>query len=53
MSSNFAKTFSYVMDACNYKVKVYQADIYKKNNTCTSCVFNGFKYIIRLSINGS
>ena len=24
---------------------MYQADIYRKNNTCTSCVFNGFKYI--------
>ena len=23
----------------------YQADIYRKNNTYTSCVFNGFKYI--------
>ena len=24
---------------------MYQADINMKNNTCTSCVFNGFKYI--------
>ena len=44
LSSNFGKTFSYVRDACWYKDKVYQADIYRKNNTCTSCVFNGFKY---------
>ena len=26
---------------------MYKADIYRKNNTCTSCVFNGFKYIWR------
>ena len=26
------------------QIQVYQADIYRKNNTCTSCVFNGFKY---------
>ena len=26
---------------------MYQADIYRKNNICTSCVFNGFKYISR------
>ena len=45
LSSNFGKTFSYVRDACWYKDNVYQADIYRKNNTCTSCVFNGFKYI--------
>ena len=44
LSSSFGKTFSYVRDACKYKDKVYQADIYRKNNTCTSCVFNGFKY---------
>ena len=23
---------------------MYQADFYRKNNTCISCVFNGFKY---------
>ena len=45
LSSSFGKTFSYVRDACEYKNKVYQADIYRKNNTCTSCVFNGVKYI--------
>ena len=44
LSSSFGKTFSYVRDACEYIDKVYQADIYRKNNTCTSCVFNGFKY---------
>ena len=43
--SSFGKRFSYVRDACQYKDKVYQADIYRKSNTCTSCVFNGFKYI--------
>ena len=47
LSSRFGKTFSSVKDACEYKDKVYQADIYRKNNTCTSCVFNGFKYIYR------
>ena len=46
LSSSFGKTFSYVRDACKYKDKVYQADIYRKNNTCISCVFNGFKYIL-------
>ena len=46
LSSSFGKTFSYVRGACKYKDKVYQADIYRKNNTCTSCVFNGFKYKI-------
>ena len=45
LSSSFGKTFSYVRDACLYKDKVYQADIYRKNNSYTSCVFNGFKYI--------
>ena len=45
LSSSFGKTFSCVRDACWYKDKVYKADIYRKNNTCTSCVFNGFKYI--------
>ena len=44
LSSSCGKTFSYVRDACLYKDKVYQADIYRKNNTCASCVFNGFKY---------
>ena len=48
LSSSSGKTFSYVRDACWYKDKVYQADIYRKNNTCTSCVFNGFKYNIFL-----
>ena len=46
LSSSFGKTFSYVRDACKYKDEVYQADSYRKNNTCTSCVFNGFKYTI-------
>ena len=46
LSSSFGKTFSYVRDACKYKDKVYEADIYRINYTCTSCVFNGFKYII-------
>ena len=46
LSSSFGKTFSYVRGACKCKDKVYQADIYRKNNTCTSCVFNGFKYIL-------
>ena len=45
LSSSFVKTFSYVRDDCSYKDKVYQADIYRKNNTCTSCVFNGSKFI--------
>ena len=44
LSSSFGKMFSYVRDACQYKDNVYQADIYRKNNTCISCVFNGFKY---------
>ena len=30
--------------------KVYYAAIYKKINTCTSCVFNGFKYISKIRI---
>ena len=47
LSSSFGKTFSYVRGACEYKGKVYQADIDRKNNTCTSCVFNGFKYIYK------
>ena len=38
LSSSFGKMFSYVRDACKYKDEVYQADIYRKNNTCTSCV---------------
>ena len=38
LSSSFGKTFSYVRGACEYKGKVYQADIDRKNNTCTSCV---------------
>ena len=50
LSSNFGKTFSYVRDACWYKDNVYQADIFRKNNTCTSCVFNGFKYIMLYSV---
>ena len=37
--------FSYVRDAYKFRNKVYQADYYRKNNTCISCVFNGFKYI--------
>ena len=48
LNSSFGKTFSYVRDACKYKDKVYQADMYRKNNTCTCCVFNGFKYIYYL-----
>ena len=43
--SSFGKTFSYARGDCQYKDKVYQAGIYRKNNTCTRCVFNGFKYI--------
>ena len=46
LSSSFGKTFSYVRGACEYKDKVYQVYIYRKNNTCTCCVFNGFKYTI-------
>ena len=46
LSSSFGKTSSFVRGACEYKDKVYQAYIYRKNNTCTSCVFNGFKYIL-------
>ena len=38
LSSSFGKKFSYVRGACKYKDKVYQGDIYRKNNTCTSCV---------------
>ena len=49
LSSSFGKTFSYVRDACLYKDKVYQADIYRKNNTYTNCVFNGFKYTFKTS----
>ena len=48
LSSSFGKTFSYVRDACKYKDKVFLADIYRKNNTCTSCALNGFKYINHL-----
>ena len=44
LSSSFGKTFSCVRDACKYKDKVYQADIYRKNSTCTSCAINGFKF---------
>ena len=44
LSSSFGKTFSYVRDACKYNNKVYQSGIYRKNNTCTSCVFFGLKY---------
>ena len=44
LSSSFGKTFSYVRDACNYKDKVYEADFFRKNNTCTNCAINGFKY---------
>ena len=47
LSSSFGKTFSDVRGACWYKDKVYQDDIYRKNNTCISCVFNSFKYIHR------
>ena len=46
LSSSFDKTFSYVRGACEYKDKVYQAYIDRKNNTLTSCVFNGFKYML-------
>ena len=53
LSLSFGKTFSYVRDACKCKDKVYQADIYRKNNTNTSCVFNGFKYIFRNSRGGT
>ena len=30
LRSSFGKTFSYVRDACKYKDKVYQADIFRK-----------------------
>ena len=44
-SSSFAKMFLYEREACSYIDKVYFAAVYiKKNNICTSCVFNGFKY---------
>ena len=50
LSSSFGKTFSYVRDACEYKDKVFKADIYNENNTCTSCVFNGFKYMSVITV---
>ena len=42
-SLSFAKVFSYEREACQCINKVYCIAIYKKNNTCTCCVFNGFK----------
>ena len=44
-SSSFAKTFLYVREACKYTDKVNYVAMYRKNNICISCVFNGFKYI--------
>ena len=46
LSSSIGKTFSYLRDSCLFKDKVYQADIYRKYKTGTSCPFNGFKYIL-------
>ena len=32
-----------------HKHLVYHTDIYKKNNSCISCVFNGFKYMLKMT----
>ena len=43
-SSSFAKTFLYVREAFKYTDKGNYFAMYRKNNICVSCVFNGFKY---------
>ena len=45
-SSSFAKTFLYVREACKYIDKGNNIAMYRKNDICIGCVFNGFKYII-------
>ena len=37
--------FLYVREACKYTDKENYVAMYRKNNICISCVFNGFKYI--------
>ena len=32
------------MEACKYTEKGNNVAMYRKNNICISCVFNGFKY---------
>ena len=41
------ETFSYEREAVSYIDKGYYAAIGDNNNTCISCVFNGFKYMCR------
>ena len=48
-SLTFAETFLYEKEACSYIDKVYFAAVHKKNNISTSCVLNGFKYILVIS----
>ena len=36
------------MGACKYKDKVYQADVYWENNTCTSCVLMALSIHVRI-----
>ena len=46
LSSSFAKTLSYVRDACKWKDKVYQANIYKK----TTLVPVGFLMALNIGL---
>ena len=45
----FAETFLYEKEACSYIDEVFFAAVHKKNNISTSCVLNGFKYILIIS----
>ena len=48
-SLTFAETFLYEKEACSYIDKVYFAAVHKKNHISTSCILNGFKYILIIS----
>ena len=48
-SLTFAETFLYEKEACSYIDNVYFAAVHKKNNISTSCILNGFKYILIIS----
>ena len=49
LSSSFGKTFSYVGTLVSTKTKCIKLICIGKNNTCTSCVFNGFKYTNKIT----
>ena len=46
-SSSFAKSFSYEGSLLIHRQSINYADVHKKNNTCTRCVFKGLSLLSR------